>query len=287
MIALVSAHEARDLDTDLPVMVEALAEIGVRSSVQCWDDDAVDWSQFEVVALRSTWNYMRRLDDFQAWLDRVDQLTRLVNPIDVVRWSLDKRYLHDLAALGVPTVPSRFIAPGQEPTITEPGDIVVKPAVSAGSNDTARYRPDRRRAALAHIGALLEAGRVVLVQPYQDRVDTAGETAVVCFGGQVSHAFGKGPILAEAPTMVGGVFAQEVITARVPTSAELAVVEQVLAAVPGGRDRLTYARIDLLPGADGPVVLEVELAEPSVYVHLGDGAAARFAQVLAGLRRSR
>ena len=81
-------------------MVEALAEIGVRSSVQCWDDDAVDWSQFEVVALRSTWNYMRRLDDFQAWLDRATpRAGMLTNPL-LDRFGIVARLLLDLAALG-------------------------------------------------------------------------------------------------------------------------------------------------------------------------------------------
>lgn len=286
MIALVSALEARDLDTDLDPLAAAIEALGERAEVVCWDDPQVRWGRYDLVVLRSTWNYMRRLDDFLAWLAEVDTTTTLVNPIGLVHWSLDKHYLARLAGEGVPVVPSQFLEPGDDPTVNVDGDVVVKPAVSAGSNDTERFRPGQGSAATAHAARLLDVGRSVLIQPYQHAVDDRGETAVVCFGGKVSHAFGKGAILARTPEMVGGVFAAEEISARVATDAERAVAEQVLALVPGGADRLAYARIDLLPGPTGPLVLEMELAEPSVYLHLAPGSADRFAAVLVSrLRR--
>ena len=108
-----------------------------------WDDAAVDWSRFEAVVLRSTWDYPPRLDAFLAWAAGVP---RLINPLDLVRWNTHKRYLLELEAAGIPIVPTRLAEPGGAwDAFHDWHEVVVKPAVSAGSVDTARYVHDDPR----------------------------------------------------------------------------------------------------------------------------------------------
>ncbi len=241
-----------------------------------WDDPAARWEDFDLVVVRSTWDYAERRDEFVAWAERVG--ARLCNPPEVVRWNTDKRYLAELDAAGLPVVPTTFLEPGA-PIVLPDVPCVVKPAVSAGSRDTARH--DHPRGAAEHARSLLDAGRVVMVQPYLDGVDAAGETALLYVEGAYDHAIRKGPLLLGGTAEVDGLFAPEAIAPREPGAQERAVGDAVVAFVAerfGGP--LLYARVDLLPTPRGPVVLELELTEPSLFLACSEGAAARFADAV-------
>ena len=202
-IALVSARAARDLDEDLPPLIAALRALDATVDVVDWDDASVDWASFEVALLRSTWDYATRLQEFLAWSERVAQLTRLLNPLPVIRWNTDKHYLADLIRAGVPTVPSEFVEPGQGAAQAlqdfqarhAAGELVVKPAIGAGSRDAQRHRGTANAAIEAHLRRLIGAGRSAVVQPYLERVDAHGETALIYFAGRFSHAIRKGALL--------------------------------------------------------------------------------------------
>ncbi|GAA2716951.1 hypothetical protein GCM10010429_39550 [Micromonospora olivasterospora] len=243
--------------------------------------------------LRSPWDYALRRDEFVAWADTV---SRLADPADVVRWNTDKRYLAELSAAGVPTVPTAWVAPGESWEPPAGGEYVVKPAVSIGSRDTGRYDltdPEHRALAVAHVRRLSDAGRLAMVQPYLPAVDTAGETALLFLAGpgglRFSHAIRKGPMLTGPDLGVEGLYKAEAITPRTATPEQLTVAERALTAVPGGPERLLYARVDLIPGPDGaPVLVELELTEPSLLIGYADGAPDRLAEaVLTRLRLSR
>lgn len=281
-VGLVTAAEAVGLDDDEAPLLAALRRRGVDARPVVWDDDAVDWGACDLAVLRSTWDYFRRREAFLRWARRTDAVTGLHNPPDVVAWNSDKRYLLELAAQGLAVVPSSVVAPGQPVVLPDEGAFVVKPTVSAGSQDTGRYEPCQQPAARAHVERLHAAGRDVLVQPYLLDVDVRGETAVVHIGGTYSHAIRKGPILAGDVETVGGLFAREQIDAREPTGDECRAADAALAALPFAARDLLYARVDLVPGADGaPLVLEVELVEPSLFLRTARGAADRFADAIA------
>jgi hypothetical protein len=172
------------------------------------------------------------------------------------------------------------------------GEYVVKPAVSAGSRNTNRYvAGEHDDLATGHVRSLLDAGRTVMVQPYLGAIDTAGETAMLYFGGEFSHAVRKAALLERGMALVTATYKEESMQPRDPSPAELAVAGRVLDAVPStgagvARSDLLYARVDLVPGADGsPTLLELELSEPSMFLTLdgADGAssAARFAAAIA------
>jgi len=158
-------------------------------------------------------------------------------------------------------------------------EFVVKPAIGAGSRDAQRYHRGDSDAAIAHVRRLIDAGRSVLLQPYLDRVDEHGETALVFFDGKFSHAIRKGPLLKRGEGPTRALFAAEHITPREPSPAELALAQRALAAMPFGT--LPYARIDLIHAADGsPRLLELELTEPSLFFAHAHGSAERFARTL-------
>lgn len=285
-VALVTCDAARDHDEDLPLLARALAARGAAAELPSWDDPSVAWDGFDAVVLRSPWNYMDRHEAFLAWVRAVAAVAPVWNPPDLVAWALDKRYLADLAARGVATVPTAFAAPGEDVPIPG-GQVVVKPSVGAGSMDALRCAS--AAAARAHVAHLHATGRTAMVQPYLDGVDAAGETGLVHIDGRLTHAFRKGPMLTGPKEVVGGLYLEEDISAREPTEAERALAAATLAAVPGPVP--LYARVDVVPGPGGdPVVLELELVEPSLFVALSPAAAEAFAVAvtdrIARIRRS-
>lgn len=283
-VAFVTCTDLPDLEADDRLAADLLARRGVTVVPAMWDDPAVDWSAFDLVVLRSPWNYVPRRDAFLAWAATVP---RLVNPLAVIRWNTDKRYLVDLADAGVPVAPTTWVAPGQAWDPPTGGEVVVKPAVGAGSKDAGRYRladADERRLAADHVARLAGAGRVVMVQPYLPAVDTDGETGVVLLPDpdtgelRYSHAIRKGAMLTGPDVGGGGLYRPERISARAASDAEIALAHRAVAAVPGGAGQLLYARVDMIPGSDGrPVVVELEVTEPSLFLDHDADAPARFA----------
>ncbi|MEU4561515.1 hypothetical protein AB0F72_24290 [Actinoplanes sp. NPDC023936] len=282
-VALVTCATFPDLWDDDHPLRDALRERGVVVEAVRWDDESADWSRYDLTVIRSPWDYVERRDAFVAWAQRVP---RLVNPASIVEWNTDKVYLRDLSEAGIPTIPTEFVAPGATWTPPSEGEWVVKPTISAGSQDTGRYAlPAQLPLAEAHVRRLLDAGRTVMIQPYLTAVDTAGETAVLCTpdaSGELtfSHAIRKGPMLtgpADGTIQPG----DEHISPRTPSAAELEVASKVLAAIPGGTKQLLYARVDLIPGPDGtPTLIELELTEPSLFLRTSPAAATRLADAI-------
>lgn len=279
-IALVTCAEIPDLEPDDQLLLEPLRALGAEPAIEVWDDPAVDWSSYDVVVLRSTWDYAPRRDEFVTWAASVP---RLVNEASIVAWNTDKRYLAVLAEAGVSVVPTTWVtSPGWTPPTD--GQWVIKPAISAGSRDTGRYdmsSASDRDHAVAHMSRLVDAGRVAMVQPYLSAVDTYGETALLFFDGMFSHAIRKGPMLDGPDLGVEGLYVPEAITARIPSPEELATATKALGSIPAGLPAPLYARVDLIPGPDGASTLvELELTEPSLFLDHSDGAPARFAAAL-------
>jgi len=281
----VSARAARGLDEDMPPLLAAFAAAGAEAEITDWDDPSIDWRRFDLALLRSAWDYAERLGDFLAWVDRVAALTTLLNPPPVVRWNADKHYLADLARAGASVVDSRFAEPGDEPgevlarflaAEEHCAELVVKPAVGAGSRDARRHGRADLHEARAHISQLLEARRSVILQPYLERVDHEGETALMFIAGRFSHAIRKGALLPAGAPATAGLFAPEQISPRVPGADELETAERALAALPFAP--LLYARVDLIRNeAEVPCVLELELTEPSLFLTYALHSAERFA----------
>ncbi len=279
-LAWVTARGARGRDDDEPPALAALAAAGVRVDVVDWDDPAVAWDAYDRAVLRSTWDYPERLREFLAWLGGVEAATDLRNPPDVVRWNVDKHYLAELAAAGLPVVPTTFSEPGAAPAFPD-GEFVVKPAVGAGSRDAASYGPDQHDVAGAHVARLHARGASVVLQPLLASVARDGEWPLVFLDGAFSHAASKRVVLPRAG-LVDDLFAAERTGPHEPDAEQLAVAGAAVALVAERFGAPAYARVDLVRDDDGrPCVLELELVEPSLFLpEGGPGAVDRLVAAL-------
>lgn len=259
-----------EVDADAAPLAIALAASGFDARLVAWDDPRADWDAPVPTIVRSTWNYAHDVDGFLAWIDRVSAAGVLWNPADVVRGNVHKRYLVELAARGVPVVPTTLVERGQTTDLTaiRADRIVIKPEVGAGSLGTKVFAPNDP-AALAHLASLTQAG-AALVQPYVTSVDGYGERSMVWIDGSLSHAIRKSPRFAGDSERIDGPF---------PISdAERAVADAALAPV---ADRILYGRVDVAHDDAGrPMVMEVELVEPSLFFARQPGSAERFARAL-------
>jgi glutathione synthase/RimK-type ligase-like ATP-grasp enzyme len=278
-VALATCAEVAEGDEDTPALIAALAARGIDAAPAVWDDAGVDWAAFDLAVVRSTWDYAERRDLFLAW---VDSLPRVLNPPDVLRWNTDKHYLLELERARVPVVPTRFLEPGESFDPPD-GPYVVKPTVSAGSRHSGSYGADASRDARRHVEYLHELGRAVMVQPYLDAIDESGETALIYLGGSYSHAVTKGALLRPGQAPGAALYLDEDMSAASATPDERDVADRALAAL--ASNSLLQARVDLVPTDGGPVVLEVEVTEPSLYLGYSSGATERFADAIAASLR--
>jgi hypothetical protein len=292
-LAVAASANFPDLRDDWPLLRQALADLGIEASTQVWTDPDVRWREFDLVLANGAWDNIHRPDEFLAWVARVGELTALANSPAVLRWNLDKRYLAALSDAGVATVPTAWLSPGpdREPDLHElpgfslpQGEFVVKPTVSGGGFETARYRTGDEQSASdarAHIRRLLNAGRTVMIQPYQASVDTLGEAGLIFLGGQYSHAIAKGALLEVDTGPQSHLYQHEQIGALVPSAPQLEAAQRALATAEDLLGPTTYARVDLVPLENGtPAVLELELLDPALFFETAPSAVARFAQVL-------
>jgi hypothetical protein len=278
-LAIATCAELPDLDEEGRLLLARCRAAGLEAEPAVWDEPAVDWDSYDHVLLRSTWDYPARHDSFAAWVGARGR--RLINPPEVVRWNISKRYLTVLESWGLPIVPSAFVAPGEPVELPAEAEFVVKPAVSAGSQDTARYTPDDLPRAERQVGELLAAGREVMIQPYLTSVETVAETAVIMLGGHFSHAMRKGPLLELDQEPEKGLFRQEQMSPRDADPDEIELAEKVIGRFSHEVGAPTYARIDLLRSSAGaPLILELELIEPSLFLDHHPDAADRLVELV-------
>ena len=278
-IVVVNSLAFAEHDPEAPLVVQALDETGVHAELQPWDAD-VSWGGYDLVVVRSPWDYFTRLDEFLTWVEQVAAQTRIVNPAAVIRWNSHKGYLAEMATQGVPVLPTLMLERGSSGAAERLAacgwsDVVAKPAVDGGARETLRTDPCSAEAA-AHVERLVADGDVV-VQPFAPQIE-AGETSLLFFGGELSHAVRKVPAAGDYRVQAhhGGTEHP-----HEPTPAELETARRAMACAP---DRLTYARVDLVDVEGVPTLMELEVIEPDLFLRLDEGALDRFtAAVLAEL----
>lgn len=267
-------------------LAAALRDLGVTVDWLVWDAAQTDLSRYDLLVLRSPWDYHHRPAEFRTWLDEVSARgLPLRNPAATVRWNMDKRYLRDLQQRGVEIAPTRFFAAHAaidlSAVLAEEGwaQAVIKPSVSASAHATWRTTGDGRDSLdgqrLADMQATLPAEAAILIQPYLPAI-AAGEWSLVFIDRQFSHAVRKTPTQGDFRVQEehGGT-----TQAAAAPAALVSAAAQVLEAVP---DDLLYARVDGLWGAGGLLLMELEVFEPSLYLRHRAGAAERFAAAIAG-----
>jgi len=263
-VAIVTAADMPKPDLDIADLGKCLKYAGVNISILPWDSDA-RWDAFDLVFVKSTWDYFKRLPEFLEWANKTSKITRLESPSNVIAWNADKRYLEHLQCRCVPTIPTSFVAPWSDNSCIQnildqfqSKEIVIKPAISIGAIGALRVSASDL-SAFSHIRSLLDDGHV-LIQPFVSSVLDEGEISLVYFNGQFSHAVRKLPSKGEYRVQdhYGGK-----VHPFLPTSAELAVADAALAAAPAVT---LIARVDLVMIGGAPHVIELELIEPALFL---------------------
>jgi glutathione synthase/RimK-type ligase-like ATP-grasp enzyme len=274
-VALVTGADERYADPEIEGVAAGLRDRGLGVEVVAWSDEH-DWAAYPLVVVRSTWDYFDRLPEFVDWVTRVDRVTRLVNPADVIRWNTHKGYLQELGAKGVPTVPTRLVS-GTSTDVADQvrecpwEEVILKLAVDGGARTLWRGR--REDPGLSRVAERLAEQGDVLVQPFVPGI-AKGERSLIFLGGRLSHAVRKVPAAGDYRSqrhLGGSEMAHE------PDSAELQVALAAMAAAPG---RLTYARVDVVDWEGSPCLMEMELVEPDLFFRGVPKRLDRYAEVL-------
>jgi len=278
-LATCAHHPGFCAGDDAPLL-DAFAALGADAALLRWDDPDIDWSSFDAVVIRTTWDYAERLDEFLAWVDRVDSVTRILNPPSVVRANLDKLYLRELEKADVPIVPTQWLAPsdagGVEAMLRDAGwsELVIKPTVGAGASGLGRFTADRFDDAVDHATDLLRRGSA-MAQPWLDSITTRGEVSVVLLNGEISHTVRKVPKAGDFRVQIefGGVY-----TLVEPSEREAEIALRAHGLIAGDEAPLLYARADIVEPSPGErALIEFEAVEPELFFPMAQQSAQRFA----------
>jgi hypothetical protein len=266
---------------ETPLIAEALRSLGVESEVAVWRDSR-EWRKSALIVLRTPWDYADHLDEFLAWTTLAAKVSLLKNTADVVLWNFHKRYLLDLERRNVAIVPTRLFRFGQMTNVRSEllaiaqqdhwTEVVVKPAV--GINAVGSLRSQIDDPALAkHLAGLLRGGDVLL-QPFVPSITSEGELSLIFVDSTFTHAVRKRPRRGDFRVQDnhgGTVYHYE------PSAKEIAVASAALACAPSAT---IYARVDLAYVDEVPVVMELELIEPELFLRFSPPATSALAQAL-------
>lgn len=263
------------------LLKEALERLGLSVNRTYWDDPNYDWEQTRAVVFRTIWDYFERFDEFWPWLQSLQKKTQLINSMDLIQWNIDKAYLFDLAQRGIPVVPSVLVKKGETASLRAIAaqnnwtDLVVKPTIAGGGYLTYKYGADELDQRQAEFDALVKE-RDMLVQGYIPSITARGEASLMVFGGTFTHS-----ILKRAKT--GDFRVQDDFGGSVHpyqhTPDEVELAQKVMAqcsSVPA------YGRVDIVWNEQNqPMVSELEIIEPELWVRNAPWAADHFAKAIA------
>jgi glutathione synthase/RimK-type ligase-like ATP-grasp enzyme len=271
-VTIVTYEKYPDLAPDDQIFRDVLLRRGASVRCAIWSDPAVDWSASPLAVIRATWDYPQRYSEFWKWLAHVEARTHLINDPQTVRWNSHKRYLADLERSGSCIVPTIFVEATLEFELADAcatrgwDDVVIKPCVGGSSYGARRMRGDDIASnGVRHLNSLLESGEA-MVQPFIRETETIGELACIFIDGAFSHAVRKAPFNSSTVTTSERIYDL--------TEDDLGFVSDI---VEGLERTPAYARVDIVPTAQGPVLMELELIEPTLYFGLQPGAAEHLA----------
>jgi hypothetical protein len=267
-LALITSVGAADLGADGDLLLPELGRLGIAGIPVGWGVDLTTRA-FDGAVIRSASDYVDHPRRFLDWCRETSNRMPLANPVDVLAWNSDKRYLRDLERAGVAVVPTLWLGPGETLTDIRWERFVVKPVISAGARASATYGRSGLPEARRHVDAITAGGVTVMVQPHLTSIDREGEVGVYVIGGEVSHAIRKAGVLRAgappAPDLSLGRHQQVVPSPLLEEHVRFA--RAVLDGVPGGPDRLLYARVDMARGEEGELLLlELECIEPRLFL---------------------
>ncbi|MGB2742449.1 MAG: hypothetical protein WBC60_18045 [Cognaticolwellia sp.] len=279
--AILSMDSLADFEAYDCLIDEPMLALGWKTEVVSWRNKDVNWSDYEVVVIRSPWDYQDDMASFLKVLENIEQSSaRLENSLAVVEWNINKDYLKSLSQDGVTIVPTLW--PEVFDTNNMAGyfnhfsteQMVLKPRVSANADNTFWLTKDNYQDKVAELNAAF-ASRELMVQPFMADICSEGEFSLFYFNGEFSHAILKTPAQGDFRVQEehgGG------LLAVTPEPALTAAADKTMQAISKLHGELLYARIDFVRYQDTFALMEAELIEPSLYFNMDKASPQRFAQ---------
>lgn len=296
-IAILTSDALPTLTPDDRLFADALRARGQEVVPAIWSDESIDWGGFDVVAVRSPWDYYKRPAEFARWIERVERAgTPVHNPLPMLRWNGDKRYLRDLAAYGASLIPTAWVEPGEHASLASLAAIVdregwhdglvVKPIVSGGAWETIRVGAgEPLEEAQRHLEKLAAPGAGTggaMVQPFVPEVVDDGEWSLLFFGGEFSHAVVKRAKHGDYRVQQAHGGSVERVEAPASLVAGARAILDAAAALTGlaSRAELLYARVDGVARGETFLLMELEALEPQLFFLQHPPSAERLAELL-------
>ena len=256
-------------------LIPLFAKENISAKAVVWDDETVDWTEFDYLIFRNTWDYYQKEITFNSWLNKINSLgIKSLNPIPVIQKNKHKFYLKDLEKDGISILPTIFLEKNSTSTlqnlIPESWEkIVIKPAFSAGSYLTKLIDRSELESIQIEFKEHFEI-KDFLLQEFRPEIKELGETSFIFFNGKFSHAVNIKPVVDDFRVQIqyGGKY-----TLIQPKEELVIQAELVLCKIP---EKLLYARVDGIVIKNKLHLMEIELIEPDLYFDLAEGARERF-----------
>ena len=291
-VALPNCSNLPDWEVDDYPFHRALEALNIEWSRPVWDDPDVDWSAFDGILIRTTWDYQEKEPTFVSWARRASTASKFFNPTEVITWNTKKTYLRDLEEAGARLTPTRWLNQGESVDVAAMMRELgwqrgfLKPVVGATARETLRFMSNKEGLAQAqsHVDRLLP-NEGLMLQPYLESVETDGELSALYFDGEFSHGVRKVPVPGDYRVQDDFGASDEPYTFTDGEVGALGLILKALDAVLHSKfqqeEPLLYARIDVLRDGNGGLYLnELELVEPSLFFRHSEESPGRLAQAL-------
>ena len=281
-IAILTCEKLPDLNPEDQNIITELAKHNIDARATIWDDKTVNWTDFDYLIFRNTWDYFEKETEFKIWLDQIEKLgIKTLNPIAIIQQNIHKFYLRDLQKLGVTILPTVFIDKTNQLNLTEviPSHwkkAVIKPAFSAGSYLTEVFDVSEIHA-INEKYISIAAKKELLLQEFMPEIQTIGETSFIFFDKKFSHAVNKKPVDGDfrVQSLFGGQY-----TLVQPNTTLIEKAQKIVNTFP---NHLLYARVDGIIINSELHLMEIECIEPDLYFNLSENALERFVKAIVEL----
>ncbi len=262
------------------MLSSALSEFNVKVKLCIWDDNSIEWSNYDAAIIRSTWDYTQNFEKYIEFIDNASNQTKLINNQEVLLWNLDKHYMKELSTK-ISTIPTTYIEKDNKSKLPEYPEYVIKPTISNSGKNSGRFqrKKDDIKASLLLENILRTS--TAMIQPYIPSIDSQGEKSLVFIGGDFSHSIIKGAVLLPEGERSPIASTDANITPAKANDSEIDFAYEVLSATPFDKSDLTYARVDIAKSDNEELMLmELELIEPNLFMSLYPDATGKLAEAI-------
>ncbi|MBG6063437.1 glutathione synthase/RimK-type ligase-like ATP-grasp enzyme [Flavobacterium sp. CG_9.1] len=274
-IALLTCEKLPDLNPEDQKIIPALAQHKIESSAVIWNNKNINWTDYDYLIFRNTWDYFEKETEFKLWLDHIEKLgIKTLNPIEVIKQNIHKFYLREMEQQGITILPTLFIDKTNHLDLVKriPSHwkkAVIKPAFSAGSYLTEVFEV-ANSTEINQQYASIALEKELLVQQFMPQIQTLGETSFIFFNKKFSHAVNKKPVDGDfrVQSLFGGIY-----TLVHPSQDMIQKAQKV---VDTFKEDLLYARVDGILIDQELYLMEVECIEPDLYFNLSENSLERF-----------